>query len=61
MAETLPDTRDALLVLHREARRRRAAAPLGGEAYRQACEDIAAIEVRIAEIEVAAGAGTREG
>jgi hypothetical protein len=61
MTKTLPDTRDALLVLHAEARRRRATAPLGGEAYRQACEDIATIEVRIAEIEVAASAGTRQG
>ncbi len=61
MAKTLPTTREELLGLHAEARRRRAAAPLGGEAYRQACQDLATIEVRIAEIEIAAGAGTSRG
>jgi hypothetical protein len=60
VTKTLPDTRDALLVLHAEARRRRAAATLGGEDYRAACEDIATIEVRIAEVEIASGAGIRQ-
>jgi hypothetical protein len=61
VSKTLPASRDELLVLHAEARRRRAAAPLGGEEYQAACEDIATIEVRIAEIEIAAGAGTKKG
>ncbi len=61
MTKTLPATRDELLVLHAEARRRRAAAPLGGEDYRAACEDIATIEVRIAEVEIAAGPGPQQG
>ncbi len=60
MTKTLPATREELLVLHAGARRRRAAAPLGGDDYRAACEDIATIEVRIAEIEIAAGAGTKK-
>lgn len=47
----LPDSRPALLELHREARARRAAAPLGGEAYQEACEAIERIEVRIAGLE----------
>ena len=61
MTKTLPATREELLVLHAAARRRRAAAALGGEDYRAACEDIATIEVRIAEVEIAAGAGTQQG
>lgn len=52
MTKTLPKTRVELLALHARARRRRNAAPLGGEEYRAACQEIAAIEVRIAEIEV---------
>jgi hypothetical protein len=51
MTKTLPSTRAELIELHMAARRRRAAAPLGGAAYRAACEEIAAIEVRIADIE----------
>ena len=47
----LPGNRADLLALHREARARRAAAPLGGPAYRDACEAIERIEVRIAGIE----------
>lgn len=53
MTKTLPRTRPELLVLHAQARRRRNAAALGGEEFRAACEELAAIEVRIAEIEVA--------
>ena len=52
MTKTLPKTRQELLVLHAQARRRRNTAALGGEEYRAACQEIAAIEVRIAEIEV---------
>ncbi len=51
MTKTLPETREALMTLHAAARRRRAEAPLGSEAYRVACEEIATIEVRISEVE----------
>jgi hypothetical protein len=61
VTKTLPATRDELLVLHAAARRRRAAASLGGEEYRAACEDIATIEVRIAEVEIAPSPGTQQG
>lgn len=44
-------TRDALLAEHVAARRRRDAAPLGSEDYRQALEEIARVEVEIARIE----------
>jgi len=43
--------RDPLLARHREARRRRDAAPLNSEAYREASIDIARIEVEIARLE----------
>jgi hypothetical protein len=48
---TLPKTREALLVEHAAARRRRAESPLGGEAYQAALIDIARLEVEIARIE----------
>ena len=51
MTQTLPTTRAALLTLHAEARQRRDRSALGGPEYRQACEDIATIEVQIARIE----------
>ena len=51
MTQSLPDTRPALLALHAEVRRRRDRAALGGAEYRQACQEIAAIEVQIARIE----------
>jgi hypothetical protein len=44
-------TRDQLLVRWREARRRRHAAALGTDAFREACDDIARIEVEIARVE----------
>ncbi len=50
-AATLPDDRDALLVLHRAARGRRDAAPLLSEERAAATEEIALIEVHIARIE----------
>lgn len=50
-APTLPETRAELMTLHAAARRRRAAAPLESPDYRAACEEIAAIEVRVSEIE----------
>ena len=48
---TLPDNRDALLVLHRAARARRDAAALLSQERAEATEDIARIEVHIARIE----------
>jgi hypothetical protein len=51
VSKPLPRTRAELIELHMAARRRRAAAPLGSEEYRVACEEVAAIEIRIAEIE----------
>ncbi len=44
-------TREQLLVQWQEARRRRQAAELGSEAYREASEEIGRIEVEIARIE----------
>lgn len=49
--ESLPATREELIARHAEARRRRAAASLGSEAYRAAADEIGRIEVRIAAIE----------
>jgi hypothetical protein len=48
---SLPATRPELLALHADARRRRAAAPLGSEAFRAAVDEIARIEIRVADIE----------
>ena len=50
-APPLPDSRDALLVLHRAARHRRDAAPLLSEERAEASEELARIEVHIARIE----------
>jgi hypothetical protein len=47
----LPSTREELMELWAEARRRRQSAPLDSEAYIHACEDVARIEVEIAAIE----------
>jgi hypothetical protein len=52
--KSLPADRAALIALHAEARRRRAAAPLGSEAYRAAVDEIGRIEVRIADVDRAA-------
>ena len=57
--ETVPPTsgsgqgapREPLLARHREARRRRDAAPLNSPAYREASIDIARLEVEIARLE----------
>ena len=49
--DSLPATRAELLAEHSAARLRRAQAPLGGEAYRAAVDDLARIEIRIAAIE----------
>jgi hypothetical protein len=47
-----PPTREALLIEHTIARRRRDAAPLGSEAYQAALVEISRIEVAIAAVEV---------
>jgi hypothetical protein len=49
--ESLPGTRDELLERHTAARVKRAAAALGGDAYRMAADEIGRIEVRIAAVE----------
>ena len=50
----LPASRPELMSLHAAARARRNAAPLDGEAFRSAVDEIARIEVRIAAIDRAA-------
>ena len=50
-AWALPLDRASLLVLHREARRRRDAAPLLSEARAEAAFEIERIEVQVARIE----------
>jgi hypothetical protein len=59
LTQPLPDTRTALLTLHALIRRRRDQAALGGPDYRQACQEIAEIEVQIARIEVPAPAAAK--
>ena len=49
--EGLPSTRSELLERHAQARARRASAPLGSPAYRDAADEIARIEVRVAAVE----------
>ena len=44
-------TREQLLAEHVAARHRRNSAELGSEAYREACAEIARIEVEVARIE----------
>jgi hypothetical protein len=50
-ARQLPDDRASLLALHREARRRRDAAPLMSEARAEAAFEIERIEIQVARIE----------
>jgi hypothetical protein len=52
--KSLPASREELIALHAEARRRRASAALGSEAYRAAVDEIGRIEVRIADVDRAA-------
>jgi hypothetical protein len=47
----LPENRAALMALHREARRRRDAAPLMSEARVEAAFEIERIEIQVARIE----------
>jgi hypothetical protein len=49
--EALPKTREALMDLHRETRKRRNAAPHGSEEHAAAIDLIGRIEVEIARIE----------
>jgi hypothetical protein len=49
--DTLPTTREELLRLHAEARRRRDRTELGSKEYEEATEEIGRIEVQIARIE----------
>ena len=51
MTTETPTGRTALMVLHAAAKERRDAAPLGSDAYRTACEEVARIEVAIAAAE----------
>ena len=48
---SLPATREELLDRHAAARRRRGAAALGSDAYREAADEIGRIEIRIAAVE----------
>jgi hypothetical protein len=50
---SLPSSRDELLKLHGEARRRRASAPYNSPEHRAAIDEIGRIEVRIADVEQA--------
>jgi hypothetical protein len=52
--KSLPPDRAKLIALHADARKRRAGAPLGSEAYRAAVDEIARIEIRIADVDRAA-------
>ncbi|MBI2781780.1 MAG: hypothetical protein HYX55_08305 [Chloroflexi bacterium] len=47
----LPDDRAGLMALHREARKRRDAAPLMSEARAEAAFEIERIEIQVARIE----------
>src|SRR6476660_8132033 len=49
--KSLPKDRDKLIALHAEARRRRASAALGSEAYRAAMDELSRIEIRIADVD----------
>jgi hypothetical protein len=49
--DALPPSRDELLALHGEARRRRASAPYNSPEHHAAIDEIGRIEVRIADVE----------
>jgi hypothetical protein len=51
LPKQLPEDRESLLVLHREARHRRDAAPLLSEERARAAMDIERIEVQVARVE----------
>lgn len=46
-----PQSRESLLARHAAARRRRDAAPLGSAEFRAAADEVAEIEIAIAELE----------
>ena len=50
-AQALPEDRESLLKLHREARRRRDAAPLMSKARAEAAYEIERIEIQVARVE----------
>lgn len=50
-SETQPRPRDALMDQHRAARERREQAALGSDAYREAADEVARIEIAIAQLE----------
>lgn len=50
-AQPLPTTREELMALHREARRRRMAAALGSQEWERAAAEVDRIEVQIARVE----------
>ena len=45
------NTREGLLAQHEKARHRRDSSPLGSDAFRDAAEEVAQIEVEIARLE----------
>jgi hypothetical protein len=47
----MPAARDQLMEQHRAARRRREGAPLGSDEFRAAAEEVARIEIAIAQLE----------
>lgn len=57
--EALPRTRRELLELHRAARARRDAAPLGSQEYREAVLEVGEIEVEISAVETGVPASRR--
>ena len=48
---TLPGSREELLALHAETRKRRNAAPWGSEEHKEAIDLICRIEIEIAQLE----------
>ena len=50
-SKPLPEDRESLLALHREARRRRDAAPLLSKARAEAAFEIERIEIQVARVE----------
>jgi hypothetical protein len=47
----MPAARDQLMDQHRAARQRREGAPLGSDEFRAAAEEVARIEIAIAQLE----------
>lgn len=51
LPDPLPEDRESLLALHREARKRRDAAPLLSEERARAALDIERLEIQVARVE----------